>query len=125
MTRDGTCDCQLSAIWALREALEEEPDPRARAYQHQGPVLDCYVPVAAEWILLCGRILFGSKKNFEAVFKGGRLWKGTGGFSLERWHFWKERFGVISEHDQVSEQTKQAAREAKDMMIKIENESKE
>lgn len=88
-------------------------------------MLNCYVSVTAEWIFLCGRILFDSNKDYRVASGGGRLWKGTGGFSREWWQFWKQRFGAISEHGQVSERTKQVARAANDMMTKIENESRE
>ncbi|KAI9793195.1 MAG: hypothetical protein M1816_000616 [Peltula sp. TS41687] len=125
LTRDGTCDCRMTAVWALKEALEQEPDPRNPAYHRQGPVLDCFVPVAAEWISIAGQALLdGGHKDYGGAGDGGRLWKGKRGFSPERWQFWKERFGVISEHEQVSDETKQVAREAKDRMTKIENESK-
>ena len=120
LTRDDILDCQYSAIMVLREALEEEPDARARAYHRQGPILDCHVPVAAEWIFRCGHVLYTSHKSFGAASKGGRLWKGAEGFSPERWQFWKQRFIAISEHDQVKEETKIVAREAERMMATIE-----
>ena len=51
---------------------------------------------------------------------GGRNWKGVNGFSIERWNFWKKRFGEIKGHDQASEKTKELAAEGETLMNRIE-----
>ncbi|KAF8906980.1 hypothetical protein CPB84DRAFT_1744776 [Gymnopilus junonius] len=120
------------AIQDFREALEEEPDPRARAYLQQGPRLDTYVPLAAAWTLFAGGIVFahcrvsGSGDNTDVRDRtsrdGGKNWKGANGFSVERWNFWKKRFGEIKGHNQASEETRGLAAEAQGAMRRIETE---
>lgn len=125
LTRDGTVDLQFFAITFLSSALENEPDHRARAFHNQGPTLNCDVPIAAQWIKHCGHILIESTQVCDTWGKGGNLWKGKPSFSPERWQFWKQRFGEMREHDQVSEQTKEAAAEAYNLMVKCEKELRE
>jgi hypothetical protein len=123
LTRDGTFDFSLFAIWILRVALEAKPDHRARAYHWQGPHLDFNVPVAAYWISLAGAKLFASNKDFGRDGQGERLWKGKGGFCKERWNLWKSRFKEISEFEQPSQNTRDIAKRAAEDMEKIENQA--
>ncbi|KIJ59192.1 hypothetical protein HYDPIDRAFT_33424 [Hydnomerulius pinastri MD-312] len=129
LTSDKTQPEPIFAIWALRYALEEEPDSRARAYHTQGPTLDAQMPAAVEWILVSGRVLYEScqssdkdeRADYDAT-KGGRNFKGQG-LSLERWKFWKQRFAQIQLFDQVREATKVLAKEAVEEMEAIEREA--
>ena len=125
LTRDDNVNLQFFAILFLSTALENEPDRRARAFHTQGPILDCDVPIAAQWIKHCGHVLIGSTPVSETWGKSGNLWKGKPGFSPERWHFWKQRFGEMREHDQVNEQTKEVAAEAYDLMVTYKKELRE
>jgi hypothetical protein len=128
LTRDGTCDRSAHAIWDLREALEEEPDQREEAAKEHGKQLDVRIPVAANWITIAGNVLYRhsgdcGKDGELGVASQGRLYSGQAGFSLERWAFWKERFGVIKANEGVADGTKQAAEEAEAAMMSIENSS--
>lgn len=87
----------------------EEPE---RKY---GPLLDCDVAAAAEWIIHGGDSLFDeiSETRFELAMDDrngeegnegthqrqqtpvGPLYKGKAGCSLDRWRFWKQRFGEV------------------------------
>lgn len=113
------------AIYSLAEALEQEPDRRAKMYIKQGPRLEAYVPLAGIWILFAGNVIFGhccTPRTVESGDRGrNRNWKGPNGFSIERWNFWKKRFGEIKEHDQAGEKIKEIAAEAEDAMIKFES----
>ena len=85
------------------------------------------MPLAAIWILLCGHVFFAHCRNPgtppRAGFKdAGKNWKGASGFSIERWNFWKKRFGEIKDHDQASEKTKEMAAEGEEAMNRIESE---
>jgi len=81
----------------------------AHAHQHRvlsyftlGLELNCSVAVAADWISRCGRILFGG--NEEVVGgEGGPMWEGKAGLCPERWQFWKQRFGKISDDGGIDE----------------------
>lgn len=123
LTRDGTCHFVRYALWALRPALEDEPDSRAKAYQTQGPALDYYIPIAADWISQTGSVLFGCEEDSSSGDQGGRLWKGKPGFSVERWAFWKKRFGEVAVFEQCGEETRKVARETAVLMGKIESET--
>ena len=123
LTRDGTFDCQLYALWAIRVALEDKPDHRAKAYHAQGPVLDCHVPVAAEWIRQCGRALYASTEEFGAAGGGGRQWKGKEGYCKKRWQFWRQRFGEIADEGQASAETRQVAEDAEKAMVEVEEQA--
>jgi hypothetical protein len=117
LTQSGLADrSKYFSIPHFRGAFEEEPDYRSKAFHKQSPRLDVYVPLAAIWILLCGNVVYAHCRNPgtpRADFKdAGRNWKGANGFSIERWNFWKKRFGEIKGHDQASEKTKEMAAEA-------------
>ena len=51
---------------------------------------------------------------------GGALWDGKRGFCLERWEFWKERFGAIGLKADVDDNTKDWAEQAKRTMEEIQ-----
>ena len=51
---------------------------------------------------------------------GGALWDGKRGFCLERWGFWKERFGAIGLKADVDDNTKDWAEQAKRTMEEIQ-----
>jgi hypothetical protein len=123
LTRDGTADFSLYAIWALGVALEAKQDHRARAYHEQGPGLDFRVPAAADWISLAGAKLFASNKDFGGAGQVRWLWKGKGGFCKERWELWKSRFKEVSEFEQPSQNTRDIAKRAAEDMEKIENQA--
>jgi hypothetical protein len=81
----------------MRDALEEQTS--------QGPILNCNVAAAAEWIVHGGRALFRQITNEELSDKdlrstgSGSLYNGKAGPSPDRWRFWKQRFRELS--DQV------------------------
>ena len=84
------------------------------------------MPIAAIWILLCGNVIFAHCRNpgTPGPRKDARRnWKGAKGFSIERWTFWKKRFGEIKGHDQADKNTQELAAEAEECMNRIENEA--
>ncbi|MCJ1433275.1 tripartite motif containing 44 [Xylographa pallens] len=122
LTAEGLYDYRIYGLWALRAALEDQPDPEAPEYQLQGRVLDCHVPVAVTWILRCGLHMYVSDGEIylERGGKGGRLWQGEEGFDMERWRLWKRRFSEISKDKWGSEKTRQLAQAAEKEMIEVE-----
>jgi hypothetical protein len=123
LTREGVSDFSLWAIWELRLALEEEPDPRARNYKFYGSDLDLRVPLAAKWIAIAGESLYKSNKPFGGPAKGGRLWKGKEGFSIGRWLFWKRRFKEVQENAMARDETRRIVSETKKVMERLDGES--
>jgi hypothetical protein len=86
-------DFSLYAIWALREALEED-----------SPELAPVLPAAVEWLRHAGPVLASLAVQSAADAHGrdqaGRLCREAGladrGFSVGRWNFWRRRLEVIS-----------------------------
>ncbi|KAA8647173.1 hypothetical protein EYZ11_003851 [Aspergillus tanneri] len=102
-------------IWELREALEE-PSEISR--------LECNVPAAAEWIRLSGELLYRQaihgtegKEEIPSVATGS-LYNGKNTMCLERWKFWKCRFGDIGE--EADKHIRQVALKARREMEVIE-----
>jgi hypothetical protein len=95
------------AIWELRSGLEgddttvddgvkKEPAPPAQA------ILDTRVRVAAEWVICAGETLWKDSllgvwadDTGTRAYVGGGLIPATRGLNLERWGFWKRRFGEV------------------------------
>ena len=104
------------------EVLYNTPEQRQRAI--------IYVPPAATWILIAGDIIYGLCKNdhdrtaVERGFSkpsGEWLWTGRDwGFSLERWAFWKKRFGEIAMTQELRDSIKDIAARANSEMERIE-----
>lgn len=87
------------AVWALRDALEESTPAQ--------DLWACQVRAAAEWIRQSGQALFDLLSDADLDedharrTAAGRLYKGKAGLCLERWQFWKERFGEVPRRGDV------------------------
>jgi hypothetical protein len=90
-------DFSTYARWAMRDALENVPDPRSKAFAKQGPVLDFYLPIAGIWLTQVGPRLKASEP-------------------AEKWQSWKKRFEEIAVLDQVSDKTREMAQTAASSM---------
>ena len=83
------------AIWALRAALEQPTSA--------GPIMNCDVTTATEWIFQGGEALFkllkedGLTEDEARSTRNGILYDGMPGLCRERWDFWKLRFSEVSE----------------------------
>ncbi|KAB8235887.1 DUF3632 domain-containing protein [Aspergillus alliaceus] len=104
-------------IWELREALEEPPEIPGSGF---------HVRAAAEWIkhsgvFLYGAAIHGTEGHEERLSAAtGSLYPGTNVMCLERWGFWKCRFGYIGEKG--DDYTKNVALRARREMELIEQE---
>ncbi|KAJ4399052.1 hypothetical protein N0V91_009748 [Didymella pomorum] len=126
LTEKGLLDLSLYAIWRMRTALEEEQQDDAEGTAAQK--YDVSVPAAASWIFGLGRALYTKEKDLTPAdrkqgnpAKGGELWKGKAEFSKERWALWKERLGIISKLDSISDKTKTISRDALEAMERAES----
>ncbi len=112
---------QEYAKWSLVDALELPLDTPERFQQ-----TEIYVPPAAQWILIAGRNIHRCCRTrqdntgdlviqcWKGAYGGTLLWTGEEGFSIERWEFWKQRFGEIAqlgENHMVKQLAAQAAEE--------------
>lgn len=115
-------DYEVYAIHTMRAALEDE---------RHADELWINVPAAAVWVLYAGNFLFRSQREWvfvpeegnlegRSVAYGGPLWQGKTGSCIERWEFWKERFGVIVETENVDEDTRSWADSARRKMEEIQ-----
>jgi Protein of unknown function (DUF3632) len=107
---------------------EEDPDwdeyPAWRAHEFELrdiKTLNGTVPAAAVWIKINGKGLYEmeGKMNDEYDFDA-TTWTGSRGWSKERFAYWRERFEWISKVTILEKKTKEDAREAAELMKKIE-----
>ncbi|KAM5444714.1 hypothetical protein MferCBS31731_000169 [Microsporum ferrugineum] len=99
------------AVWSLRSALEEPPAANAESHR-------CNVEAAAQWMVYSGPYLLKeanedpareaeeqeaakteAQPNRGQPLAAGKLYKGKARLCTERWQFWKQQFGDISQQD--------------------------
>lgn len=49
----------------------------------------------------------------------GSVWKGKNGFSLERWKFWADRLNELAEKEDLSDDARTAAKQAREAMERV------
>ena len=114
------------AIWAQREAHEDENEPAST-------MRDYYVLAAAQWILWYGQsffkqVLFQDDESTKdsQMWTPGRLYSGTRSLSLHRWQFWKESFRTVAlagkdeEKGGYGQECRTVAAKAADIMDSLE-----
>ncbi|RAL15960.1 DUF3632 domain-containing protein [Aspergillus homomorphus CBS 101889] len=82
--------------------------------------LNGFVPAAAVWIGYCGKEIFEKEGSLGREIAAYDKWKGQGGWSKERWAFWKERFEWISNVTALDRKTRRIAKETVEWMGQIE-----
>ena len=91
------------------------------------------MPAAAVWVLVLGRQLYEKEEDHTPAdpkregnpARPGNLLEQQGGkqeFSEHRWQFWKERFNVLCEREDLLQETREIAFSAYEKMEKVENE---
>lgn len=107
------------AIWAMRSSVEA-----AAPEDSELDTTDSYVPPATTWILYGGeKVWERSQAGLEGTpsTRGGPLWTGKRGYSVERWLFWKKRFCEVAAMDDLKSGTREMASKANEIMDKISN----
>jgi hypothetical protein len=104
---------ETTAIWILRDALEENDDADT------GSNADGELMQAAMYIEYAGASLVRQlslqpkppqlDETEKRMTKGGPLWKGESGLSTERWRFWGKRFREQASKPATSEEAKELA----------------
>ncbi|KAI0457288.1 hypothetical protein F5B21DRAFT_102405 [Xylaria acuta] len=101
---------ETTAIWMLRAGLEEDAESTGK-----GGDIDRDLMTAAVYIEYAGATLVqklalqpGPQLNDtqQRVLKGGPLWNGESGLTVDRWKFWGKRF-----REQVENATRQDAKD--------------
>lgn len=91
-----------------------------------------YVPAASQWILKAGATVerfcreranndgeMGVKRWIGGDDGGDSMWDGEEGFSVERWAFWKKRFGEMGRLEGAERVVRRSAVEAEEEMGRI------
>jgi len=117
------------ALWFIPAAIEVSYVPSNLGSRRAS----LWIPQAANWFLVAGRTIYSLCR--DEVRKGdgparewgesddgvdGYLFHGTEGFSLDRWAFWKSRFGQIASMD-LPPDLRALAKEAGEKMVEVEN----
>ena len=91
----GVRQWDIFPIWMLRDALEEPTT--------KGPQMESRLWVATEWVIKCADVIleFISVERqldpaMARALRGGKLCEDMEPASLERWAFWKGRFGKLA-----------------------------
>ncbi|KAI1807296.1 hypothetical protein F4811DRAFT_506395 [Daldinia bambusicola] len=111
-------------VWGLRNGLETPTDPI-----QDMPSPETRIRVAIEWIFQSSRRIFldsiahtfsdyQESLNMSRPYRGGPLFSGASGCSLERWCFWKSRLVAI--RTEVDESLHPAIDKATKAMIRAE-----
>jgi hypothetical protein len=124
LTRDNIESYSLYAIWAMRDALEED---EKWAYK-----MDAFVPAASAWIMIWGKPMYDRTEDMTPSNKnqgnpgqpGDYMIRRTGNekaeWSRDRWAFWKERFREISVREKVTDETRSISKSTFKRMEEIE-----
>ena len=107
------------ATWILRHTLEEE------RYQEE---IEDNLPAAASWIIYAGMVLYHNAAREDTapleVYQSQQVVyfrKFPKRFSKDRWAYWRERFGVMYDNQNLSLDVRRSAGEALDHMTDIES----
>ncbi|KAF2466017.1 uncharacterized protein BDR25DRAFT_378291 [Lindgomyces ingoldianus] len=131
LTKEGVSEFWMCAIWAMRSGLEDilKDDEPNESHVPGTTIekLNANVPAAAVWVFALGKALYDKEEDLTPTSpnggnpaKGGDRWKGRSEFSKERWALWKQRFGDVSKNRDVSEETREIAKEAFESMDRWE-----
>lgn len=108
------------------ESDDDDDDDPESGSQASGLDLNKEVPVAAVWIFYAGRTMWDfSQQRKSCVFykgdraaMGGARWKGSYGYSPERWKLWKIAFEELLQSQDLGSQAKDfASRALKEMEV--------
>lgn len=102
------------SIWIFSRSLEGRPNIGD---------LDESLPSAALWVVHAGSYVFHNSvpggSDPESADKGA-LYSGAGGFSLDRWSFWKSQFMAYASAEYLVQTTRNYAKQAFERMQEIE-----
>jgi len=107
------CSNALACALETPPSLDEETLIQIRRF---------WIPAAAILVSIAGgrlyRLSWGAEN--EISFAAGALWHGGNGVSAKRWVFWRERFRVLEEMEEIGAEGRGQAREAAERMVELE-----
>ncbi|KAF3483484.1 uncharacterized protein GIQ15_02808 [Arthroderma uncinatum] len=109
--RDGVLDDPYWAYVVIIDGFER------KVRLPISPQQDVDIAAASQYFIHGACNILRNCQNKEGEKHGGwddesELWKGEKGLSPERWSFWKERMGILSQTDGLTDETRDAARRA-------------
>ena len=119
VTAASVSNFESYGMWIFRHTLEQE-----RITEE----VDDNLPAAAMWIVYAGETVYHNNaardySDLPATYHPPDvryLCQFNEPFSLERWGFWKERFGFLKDHEVLKQSTRDSAGEALGRMVEIE-----
>ena len=114
LAAEGMGSCYYYALLTARMALEEVKT-KTKEKKEMKTIVQCYVPVAATYFILCTPALYDAcllRWGADSGHVGGPLWNGVRGYSVERWQFWMSRFEELAGHEFATSETKAKALDA-------------
>lgn len=131
----GVRDSQKEALTAIVLALEENVNKQKK--KHEVPaenVIASLLPAASLWLQDRGTAAKLLRSCHEGDYRGsgahGLLWKlgeqdgggkwSRGGFSVERWKFWRQRLEELPKHRCADERTAEICRKVLETMAEVE-----
>ncbi|KAI1655409.1 hypothetical protein F4813DRAFT_367801 [Daldinia decipiens] len=114
-------DFLAMAVRDFYAAFEQTPAEAADVKGDNVRLLNVNVPIAAQWILHAGEVIYNCEESFNLKSSDG-LWTGNPGFSWGRWKLWKERAEWVSGLERVVRQeTIDMAKKMVEKMSQIES----
>ena len=111
--RDDVLKSEVWAVTEMKDTLEKD--------HHRHPhLLNRFIPEAAQYILLAGQAVYKCDK--EGISAGPLLEKAREKGSVERWAFWKEKFGVMGDREDLEDGTRAVGKQVVERMEEIERE---
>ncbi|KAI1802987.1 hypothetical protein F4811DRAFT_526642 [Daldinia bambusicola] len=116
-----TNDFLSPAEYDFHAAFEKTPAAGLTVKGDDVRLLNVNVPIAAQWILHAGEVIYNCEESFKLEPRDG-LWSGKPGFSWGRWKLWKERAEWVSSLKKVVRpETIDAAKKMVERMSQIES----
>lgn len=115
----------LRRAWTVVQALEKKLGKTAATIppRHRANIAAAapYFIHASKWLLECSP----SELTGYDWEDDGELWKGPKGYSAARWVFWRERWEVLRQDENLSDEEREAARRAEVSMGKAERQQQQ
>ncbi|KAJ2988687.1 hypothetical protein NUW58_g3846 [Xylaria curta] len=103
---------ETTAIWMLRDALEQEAHSAGNKDANHDDLMAAAVYIEYAGATLVQKLALQPEPELDdadqRVLKGGKLWEGKSGLTVDRWRFWGQRFGEQAKNA-TSEQAKNLA----------------
>ena len=92
-----------------------------RGYEHSPVLLNTFIQAAAQYILLAGLAVHRGDK--ETLPAGPVLEEAREKGGVERWAFWKERFGEMGDREDLEDGPRAVGKQVAERMEEIEREA--